>query len=287
MLHDVFLHEYFWLSFLPISFLGVGFWILFFERERKQKDPLILFFLALDAGMLAAMSFAFFGDRIGLENFWFKIIGEEFFKMTFAIVAMEMLKRRFHTVGAGVVYGFTIGLGFALAENVVYLTNTYDVAGFSASFWLVFQGRFWTSTLLHGITTAIFGLFYAGAYLADTVYKKNHESPLKAFLVPFRKESFWQVVTFHVSRVHLLLAHQPTLQGHFARGVILEGFLVAILVHIVFNVSLDTAPFVSLFVPGYVTEGSTHPEIAFVLALGGMIFLRKKVAMVSGRPSSD
>ena len=281
MIYEVFLHDYFWLSFLPISFLGVGFWILFFERERKQKDPLVLFFLALDAGMLSAVAFASFGAEIGLENFWLKIIGEEFFKVTFAIVAMEMLKRRFNMVGAGVVYGFTIGLGFALAENLVYLTNAYEIAGFSSSFWLVFQGRFWTSTLLHGITTAIFGLFYAGAYLADTVHKKNHESPLKALFIPFRKDNFIQIITFHISRVHLLFTHKPTLNGHYARGVIFEGFLVAVIVHTIFNLSLDTAPLISLFVPGYDIEGSTHPEIAFMLALGGMMFLRNKVALVS------
>ena len=282
MFYEVFTHEYFWLSFLPVSFLGVGFWILFFERERKHKDPLVLFFLALDAGMLSAIAFATFGEKIGLENFWLKIIGEEFFKMIFAILAMEMLKKRFHTVAAGVVYGFTIGLGFSLAENLVYLVNAYEVSGFSASFWLVFQGRFWTSTLLHGITTAIFGLFYAGAYLATTVFKQHHESPLKALFAPFKKENFWQILTFHVSRVHLLFRHQPTLEGHMARAVIFEGFLAAIIVHAIFNLALDTAPLLSLFVPGEVVIGSTHPEIAFALAMGGMFFLRKKVAMVSG-----
>ncbi len=265
MFREVFAHEYFWISFLPISFLGVGFWLLFFDRERHKKDPLILLFLALVAGSLSAVSFAHFGSAIGIQSFWVKVVGEEFFKVVFAILAMELVKKRFETVAGGVVYGFAVGLGFAFAENLVYLANVYQTSEFGPSFWLAFQGRFWASSLLHGITTATFGLFYAGAYLAHTVYKGDHESPLKAIFTPFHKENFIQIVTFHITRHHLLFSHHPTMEGHFARGVIFEGFLVACIVHALFNLSLD----------------ANHIELAFLITLGGMAFLRKKVDQVS------
>ncbi len=283
MFLDILSHEYFWTSFLPISFLGAGFWLLFFERERKQKDPLVLFFLALDAGMLSAVAFAVFGEKVGLENFWLKIVGEEFFKVAFAIMAMELVKERFQSIAGGVVYGFSVGLGFALAENLVYLVNAYEIAGFSPSFWLLFQGRFWTSTLLHGVTTAVFGLFYVGAYLAETIHKGHHESPLKAIFIPFRKRNLLQIITFHIARKHLLFSHWPTMRGHYARGVIFEGFLVAIIVHAMFNLSLDTSELNRLF--AYFAFDfrfdPMHPEIAFLLAVGGMWYLRRKVSLVS------
>ena len=265
MFINVFLHEYFWLSFLPISFLGAGFWLLFFDRGRTQKDPLFLLFLALLAGGLSAVAFAQFGIAVGIQGFWPKVIGEEFFKMVFAILAMECVKGRFKTIAGGVVYGFSVGLGFALAENLVYLANVYNSVEFESTFWLAFQGRLWTSSLLHGITTATFGLFYAGAYLADTVYKGDHESPLKAIFTPLHKENFFQVITFHISRKHLLFSHYPTLEGHFARGVIFEGFMVACIIHGLFNMALDKGQI----------------QIAFFIAVAGMWFLRNKVEKVS------
>ena len=283
MFRDVLTHEYFWLSFLPISFLGVGFWMLFFERESHRRNPIILLFMALSAGVLSAMTFAEFGEAIDIENFWAKIVGEEFFKVVFAIVTMEIVEKRFKSVAGGVIYGFCVGLGFAFAENMVYLTRAYEEVQFAPQFWLTFQGRFWSSTLLHGITTATFGLFYSGAYLAKTVNTKDHESPLHALFSPFTRKNFWQIITFHISRKHLLFAHHPTLEGHFARGVIFEGFLIAVIVHSIFNVSLDTSVLNSAlnFASLEFTLGPMHPEIAFGLAFGGMWFLREKVRQVS------
>ncbi len=262
---ELFTHEYFLISFLPISFLAAGFWMLFFERARAKRAPFLYLFLALLAGSLSAFAFKIFGDTIHLQNFWGKVAGEEFFKVFFAIIAMECVKQRFDTIAGGVVYGFTVGLGFAMAENIVYLINSFESVEFADRFWITFQGRFWSSTLLHGVTTATFGLFYAGAYLAQTVHKHSHESPLHALLVPFKEKNFWQIATFHISREHLLFSHKPTLTGHFSRGVIFEGFLVAVIVHALFNWALD----------------AMRIEIAFFIAFGGMWFLKQKVEIVS------
>lgn len=81
MFYEVFTHEYFWLSFLPISFLGVGFWLLLFKTQNTLEDhwarPIILegflvafiihllFNLAMDQ---AYPAFAFF---IALFFVWF------------------------------------------------------------------------------------------------------------------------------------------------------------------------------------------------------------------------
>lgn len=262
MFQEIFTHEYFHLSFLPISFLGVGFWFLFFERNRREKDPLFIFLLALFSGGLSAFLFSIVGKNLGLENFFVLIFGEELFKIFFAILFMEIFSQRFKTVAGGIVFGFSVGLGFSLIENLVYLFQAYEQSAFESYFWIVFQGRFWSSTILHGVTTSLFGLFYAGAYLAKTVYKKNHKSPLLAFFKPPISFRAWsQIFTFHVSRKHLLLENKPTLQGHFARAVILEGFLLSFLVHIFFNLAVE--------------KGS--PVFSFFMALVSMFFLRRKL----------
>jgi len=265
MFWQVFTHEYFWLSFLPISFLGAGFWLLFFERAREQKDPIGQLFLAMGAGFLATVAYSFFGNFINLENFLVQIWWEEWFKVMAAVMAMEAFNKRFKTVAGGVVYGFAVGLGFAMAENLVYLTRIHEMAAFNADFWLTWQGRFWSSTILHGVTTATFGLFYASAYLSKTISKSAHESPLTVFFKPLKMKQILEVLSLHVTREHLLILHHKSYEGHSARAVVLEGLFLAVIIHTVFNLTLDWS----------------KPEFAFLIAMLAMWFLRRKVDKVS------
>lgn len=265
MFWDIFAHEYFWLSFLPVSFLGAGFWLLFFERAREQKDPLAQLFLAMGAGFLATVLYSTFGMAIGLEHWLTQVWWEEWFKVMAAVVAMELFNKRFKTIAGGVVYGFAVGLGFAMAENLVYLAEVYQSFAFNAEFWLTWQGRFWSSTILHGVTMAVFGLFYASAYLSQTINKKAHESPLLVFLKPLSWQQLGRIFSLHVTRQHLLFKHHTSFAGHSARAVVAEGFLVAVIIHAIFNLSLEY----------------TKPEIAFVVAVFSMWWLRVKVDRVS------
>ncbi len=265
MYWEIFGHEYFWLSFLPISFLGVGFWLLFFDRARSKKAPLQFLFFALGAGFLSTVLFMIFAESLYITNPWGLIFWEEFFKVIMAILAMEIFKKRFDTIAGGVVYGFAVGLGFALAENLVYLSRIHDISQFGDTFWLAFQGRFWSSTIIHGVTMAVFGLFYASAYLSQTIAKKDHESPLTVFFKPPNVEQIWHIFSLHVTREHLLFQHFKDLNGHSARAVILEGFLVALLIHGTFNFAIE----------------KSYPEISILLALSTMWWLRVKVEKVS------
>lgn len=265
MFWEVFTHEYFWLSFLPISFLGAGFWLLFFERVREQKDPIGQLFLAMGAGFLATVAYSVFGSIFTLEHWFVQVLWEEWFKVMAAVVAMEMFDKRFKSVAGGVVYGFAVGVGFAMAENLVYLTKIHSIAEFNADFWLTWQGRFWSSTILHGVTMAIFGLFYASAYLSRTVNKQAHESPLWVFLKPLSWQQLGRILSLHVTREHLLFQHHISFDGHTARAVVLEGLLLAVLLHAAFNLVLEWS----------------KPEIAFFIAILAMWFLRRKVDRVS------
>ena len=260
MFLNLFQNQYFYLSFLPITTLSIGFWILLFDRTDNKKEPLILLCLALGAGILSAIIFGYIATKIELKNFYLTILGEEFFKGLLAIVAMEILKYRFKTISSGVIYGFAVGLGFAFMENLLYLTEQYNNSGFTPEFWLLFQGRFWSTTLLHGVTTATFGLFYAGAYLSNTVKKTRRESPLRVFFIPPNWYQFRQIISLHITRYHLLLKNNQSLKGHFSRSVIMEGFLLTFLIHFLFNLAI-----------------LRFSSIAFFIALGGTWFLSWKV----------
>lgn len=241
--------------------------VFVFRTESGKKDPLFIFLLALAAGGISAYLFSVIGEKLELENFLILVLGEEFCKIFFAILFMEIFSQRFKTVAGGIVFGFSVGLGFALVENLVYLFHAYEQSSFEAYFWIVFQGRFWSSTILHGVTTSLFGLFYSAAFLAKTVYKKGHKSPLLAFFKPPLSLSTWiQILTFHVTRKHLLLKNEATLNGHFARAVILEGFLLSFLIHVLFNLAVE----------------KNSPVFSFFIALVFMFVLRRKLNRIEG-----
>lgn len=261
MFWEVFTHEYFWLSFLPISFLGAGFWLLFFDRARATKDPLPFLLMAMGAGIVSCVLYSLFGEAVELKNNFFQIFWEEFFKMYMAIVAMEIFKNRFKTIAGGVVYGFAVGLGFAMAENIIYLARVYEIYDFDAAFWMTWQGRFWSSTILHGVTMAVFGLFYASAYLHKTIAKAEQESPLKIFWTVPTWQQLWRILSLDIARKHLLFDCVNCLGGYQARTVILEGLWAAILIHLLFNVALEYS----------------YLQISFFVALFFMWYLRRQV----------
>ncbi len=255
---EVFTHEYFWLSFFPIAVMGGGFWLVLFDRADTIKEPLGVLLLALLAGVLSLGTWMPVGLALSVDSLVGNVVGEEFFKILWAVLIMEIFRRRFHSVSQGIMYGFAVGLGFAVAENVFYLWKVFEESTFnSPEFWLTFQGRFWMSSLLHAFTTGIFGLFYAGAYLSTTVHKSQKEAPWRVLFVPPTWKQLVDIFTFHVTRLHLLFSFQKTLRGHAARSVLLEGFLLAILIHSIFNLCLQY----------------TITTVPFVLSVGGMLAL--------------
>ncbi len=259
-------HEYFWLSFFPVSFLGIGFWFLFFERSRKKKDPLIIFIIAILGGIFSAFICMSLLQKIPITNQLISVFFEELFKVILAIGVMELFKQRFETVAGGVVFGFAVGLGFAFMENLFYLETIYSQEGFSPEFWLTFQGRFWGSTLLHGSSTAVFGLFYSGAYLSKTLFKHKRESALKVFLMPLSIKRFFQTFTFPATRT--LLFHtkngKPQLEQYESRAILFEGGFLAFSLHLIFN---------------YVVEYSS-PILAFFVAFFFMWALKKNIRKI-------
>lgn len=261
---------YFFWSFLPLSFLGISFWLLFFERNVERKDSLWIFVLAIGAGGISAIVAHGFLLQISLKVPFFSMSGagffsiilvEEILKIISAILVMEVFRQKFQTIAGGILFGFSVGLGFSLIENMLYLQSFYENFGFSESFWLGFQGRFWSSMLIHGVTTGFFGIFYAGAYLSKTLKKAENKSPLSVLSAPLSLKSFRNIISLKCTRHHLLFHQKPCLAEFTSRAVILEGLCVSLILHGIFNALLHT---------GFVVA-------AIFLAIFGMIFLRSTV----------
>ncbi len=158
---------FFWQSVVPLVGLGGGFWTLYFDRWDDRNEPLDWLLSALVAGL---------GSAIAVQTLWLlvptsEIVGwlstatEEGAKAAAAWLMLRGLAGRLTTHSQGVVYGVVVGLGFAVGENMLYLAQTYGLGGYGDDFWLVWQGRFWVSSLIHALLTGVVGLALGGVLL--------------------------------------------------------------------------------------------------------------------------
>lgn len=255
-------NKYFFLSFLPISLLSVFFWFLYFERSRKTKDPISIFLIAFLSGILSGLIIIIINKFLSINSFLLLFL-EEFLKIMMAIVFLEFFKKRFKTLAGGVVFGFAVGLGFAFFENIIYLQKAYELYEFDPEFWLVFQGRFWSSTTLHATTTAVFGLFYSAAYLLQKL-KTVKKSPLFFIFRLYSLRDLLQIFSLHIFRRHLVFFQLPSKKGHDCNAILAEGLFLSILIHFLFNFFIVTDFFI----------------ISFLITIGTAIFLKSRIRLI-------
>ena len=143
-------------SVVPLAFLYLIKWLNFFETHRVR-----LILLALAWGAFALQLSYLVSHPMGL------VLGRTFVATHTAPVVEEIFKslvllylvRRADTASFvdGAVYGFASGIGFAIAENMLYLSRVDAVTGLDLS-----VIRAFVSAMGHGSSTAMVGMALAG-----------------------------------------------------------------------------------------------------------------------------
>lgn len=158
-------------SVIPLAFLYLVKWLNFFETHRVR-----LVLLALVWGAIS-LELSYLVDhplRLVLGTFFVAThtapIVEEIFKSLVLLYLVRRANTTFFVDGA--VYGFASGIGFAIAENMLYLSRVDLDTGL-----IVGTTRAFTASVLHGSTTAIVGMAVAGFPLG----RVNH--PLAAWVI--------------------------------------------------------------------------------------------------------
>ncbi len=149
----------------------------------------------------------------------FLLVGiiEEISKI-YAVKAVD--KERFLSVDDVIEFAIIAGLGFAFVENILYFQNILASRGFE-NFLVPFVFRSLFSTFAHVMFSGIFGYFYGVAHFADPIYKKKIRKERHPILNWLHKVSHFKKVTlFHEEKI-------------------LEGLIVATLLHAAFNVFLE------------------------------------------------
>jgi len=158
-------------SIVPLALLYLIKWLNFFETHRVR-----LILLALAWGAIST-ELSYLVDhplKLVLGSYFVGVhsapIVEEIFKSLILLYLVRRADTSFFVDGA--VYGFASGIGFAIAENMLYLSRVDLDTGV-----VVATSRAFVASVLHGSTTAMVGMALAGFPLG----RVNH--PLLRWLI--------------------------------------------------------------------------------------------------------
>ena len=143
-------------SVVPLVFLYLIKWLNFFETHKLR---LILLALAWGAFSVELSYLVDHPIRLILGMQFVATRTAPFVEEIFKSLILLYLVRRADTTSFvdGAVYGFAAGIGFAIAENMLYLSRVDMETGM-----VIAVMRAFAASVLHGSTTAIVGMAVAG-----------------------------------------------------------------------------------------------------------------------------
>lgn len=171
----------------------------------------------------------------------FVAVIEELAKIIAFIVVIKKFESCFNQIVDGILYGAMVGIGFAIAENAYYFIRAIEAFQLSSHFLAVFSIRSFGTMLAHTLFTGIFGFYFAKAYFSPFIdTSKSDEHILKRMRGHVSK-----ALRLHMTFFHLLPGVKDIEQDRsFSRAaVIIEGFLVASLVHFFYNAMIKLEVF--------------------------------------------
>ena len=214
-------------------------WVIFWRKRLAEPEPTKVLAQLFLFGILASLplfalreiNFSFPSWALLILFAWL----EESLKGLALIFGVEFNRARFDKWEDGFEFAIMIALGFAFAENIFYFLRQYLDSGISLNFWQIYLFRSLGTVLGHIIFTGTFGYFYACAYVKKGLVPfSKHEKPLAHFC-----KNIFKILRrpLHITLYHLLPQRDSAL-GHSSGEVIIEGFLLAIILHTLFNALL-------------------------------------------------
>ena len=225
-----------------LAFLPALLWLFFYyHKDYKDPKPKAVLAQTFFMGALAAFPFlilkAFLAKFSGLPVFLtgassvilFAVM-EELAKLSASIFVVMKNRLEFNQIIDGVVYAVTAALGFAFIENKIYFYEFLSQGGDQIT--TVFLFRSFGTMLAHTLFSAMAGLIWAYAYFSKQIspFQKKH-------LIAFELKDFInkEILTLHIIRNNILKARPSRRGGHEKKILVLEGIIVASLMHAAFN----------------------------------------------------
>ncbi len=184
---------------------------------KISESPLIFLMVGIVFGIAAYFLSSVFPSKI----WFFVVVGmlEEFVKYLMLRFADE---EKIRSVSDAISFSIMIALGFAFIENIIYLARFWEnVNGVLSSFSAFYLLRSTVSVIAHVCFSAILGYFYGVANFSSEIYKEEVQKNQCRILR-------WMHRLFHIRG--MVLFHEAKL---------LEGMLLAMIVHAIFNSLLE------------------------------------------------
>ncbi|MDF2378912.1 MAG: PrsW family glutamic-type intramembrane protease [Candidatus Gracilibacteria bacterium] len=246
------------LSILVIILMAVapalGWIAVYYYLDSRDPEPKVAILVSVILGMLSTMPifamqyiFETFPDfdllsiiqgKVG-SPFTFAVgflvfvaVLEEFSKGVAFLCSERIHQKVFNQVVDGIVYAACVGLGFAIAENIYYFVRAMETFEWSSEFIAIFTIRSFGTMLAHSLFSGLFGFYFAKAYFAPflEVDPKERPSFLRRFPKNVKKAIKLNATFFYLmpkdSRVDMEIERNAT---------IIEGFIVAMFLHFVYN----------------------------------------------------
>jgi RsiW-degrading membrane proteinase PrsW (M82 family) len=156
---------------------------------------------------------------------------EESMKAIAFLYIVQKARNHFNQIVDGIVYGALVGIGFAMAENIYYFMRAMETFSFSGNFLAIFSIRSFGTMLAHTLFTGIFGFYFAKAYFSPFI---DEESKKERLWQNFRKNAR-EAIRLHATFFHLMPKRDGEVKSFRRNALILEGFLVAVFIHFLYN----------------------------------------------------
>jgi len=159
---------------------------------------------------------------------------EEMAKLSASIYVVTKHKLEFNQVIDGVVYAVTAALGFAFVENIIYFATFLSSNSDFGDALYVTAYRSFGTMLAHTIFSGLAGLIWAYAYFSKQISPLEQER-----LLAFEVRDFinHEILGLHIIRHNILKAMPSRRGGHEKKVLVLEGIMLAIFLHVIFNLA--------------------------------------------------
>ena len=199
-----------------------------FQKKFVKISESPLLFISI--GALMGVSAYFLSETFATKVWFFVVVGmlEEFIKYLMLRFSDE---EKIRSVSDSISFAIIIALGFAFVENGIYLWRFWENSANAGvlNFTMFFLLRSTVSVIAHVCFSAIIGYFYGKAHFSTEIYREETKDRQHQILEWFHK-------VFHLKGT--VLFHEEQL---------LEGMLVAVVLHAIFNSLLELGQIVYVF----------------------------------------
>lgn len=184
---------------------------------------------------------------------------EEMAKLSASIFVVTKHKLEFNQVIDGVVYAITAALGFAFVENIIYFATFLSSNSDVGDALYITAYRSFGTMLAHTIFSGLAGLIWAYAYFSKQISPFEQER-----LLAFEVRDFinHEILGLHIIRHNILKAMPSRRGGHEKKILVLEGIMLAIFLHVIFNLTTTFEVF-----------GKNLTFVLVPMIIGGFIYI--------------